>query len=324
MIEKRRKIALLTSGGDAPGMNAAIRALVRILTSKGHQVYGVERGYQGLIDQKSIPMSLRSVANYIQKGGTVLKTSRCEEFKTREGRKKAYDYLKLKSVDTLIVLGGDGSLKGLELLDNEFPDITCIGIPCTIDNDYIYSSNCIGVDTATNTAVSAIDKVRDTAGSHERTFVIEVMGRNSAFLANNVALAAGAECVVDLSKEGSLESALSRVKASAERGKLTSLLVVLESIDPKLDAASYVRDKVKALGLETRALVLGHLQRGGAPTAADRILASKLASKASELIGSGVVIVDESEEIYFKPWSQLKQILNDMNETAELISVLAN
>lgn len=324
MSEKKRKIAILTSGGDAPGMNAAIRALVRLLVTKGHLVYGVERGYLGLINKKAMPLSLRSVANFIQRGGTFLKSSRCEEFKTQEGRKKAMSYLDEKGIDTLIVLGGDGSLKGLELLNKENPELLCVGIPCTIDNDYIFSSNCIGVDTATNTAVSAIDKVRDTAGSHERTFVIEVMGRNSDYLANNVALAAGAECVVDLNKPETLEFALEKVESSAQRGKLTSLVVVLESTDPKIEASTFVRDKVRELGLETRALVLGHLQRGGSPTAADRILASLFANEAAHLRGSGVVVVDENNKVCFRDWKNLVEIKENNQDIISLVDVLAN
>lgn len=320
-------LAVLCSGGDAPGMNAGLRAVVRTLISKGIRVFGVERGYEGLIEGKFDELNFRSMANLIHRGGTFLKTARCPEFQDQSGRKKAKASMDKFGINGIVVLGGDGSLKGLEEMKKEFPELLCLGIPCTIDNDMSYSSNSIGFDTALNTAVSAIDRVRDTANSHERTFVIEVMGRESAFLANHVAIASGAECVVDLGQNTTLVKAVEKIQESTQRGKMTSLVIVLENQDQ--DAAAVVKSRIAGdLDIEVRSVVLGHLQRGGPPSAGDRILASKMGyvtGLAASEGTSGVVISDVCGKVLFKTWEELESLSKSEDHNNEdLISVLAN
>ncbi len=320
------KVAVFTSGGDAPGMNAAIRAVARTSIHQGHEVYGFFEGYKGLISSTFEKLSLRSVANIIHRGGTILKTSRCEEFRTKQGRAQAYQTLCEEGIKCLIGLGGDGTFLGLETFEKEYPDMQVIGVPCTIDNDYVHSENTIGYATAIETAVEAIDRIRDTASSHQRTFVVEVMGRNSANLAYEVAISAGAECVVDLSEEGSLEKALSKVKGSIAKGKLSSLIIALEKEGEESSAAATIKGAIiKDLKIDCKSVVLGHIQRGGSPLALEWSLSSKMGYSAASQIGkkSGIV-VQENGAVLFKEFSQLSEIKHLGVDNALMLETLAN
>lgn len=276
------KLAVLTSGGDAPGMNAAIRAVVRKAIYHGIDVMGVRRGYAGLLTNDLIPMDLGSVADIIHRGGTVLRTARCEEFKTREGQAIALDNLRAAGVEGLIVIGGDGSFRGAQALHEQ--GMLTIGIPGTIDNDIAGTDVTIGFDTAVNTAVSAIDRIRDTATSHDRTYVIEVMGRLSGHIALAAGLAAGAESI--LVPESPLQwcEICERLKRGHQRGKLHSIILVCEGAGRGMEVGEFIRN---CTGFETRVTVLGHIQRGGSPTAQDRILASQMGAEAVDLLRAG-------------------------------------
>lgn len=322
------QIGLFTSGGDSPGMNAAIRSVVRSALSMGHSVYGYNNGFEGLIKNDFQVMSLRSVANIIHQGGTILKTTRSPAFFTENGRARAYENLVQNNIQILVGLGGDGTIKGLEVFNSEYKDMRTIGLPCTIDNDCFFTEDCVGYDTATNTAVEAIDRVRDTAGSHQRTFVIEVMGRSFSDLAFSVGLSAGAEYVLDLNVKENLEDCVQAVSRSIDKGKRASLIVVLES-DKKnnsVSAAHVVTSELeKRLKIDCRALVLGHIQRGGRPTSHDRILASimgyQLALAIEEHETSGVIIKKKGK-ILFSSFEHLKKVQDSQNHL-ELIKTLS-
>ncbi|TCT24985.1 6-phosphofructokinase [Melghiribacillus thermohalophilus] len=277
-----KKIAVLTSGGDAPGMNAAIRAVVRKGIYHDLDVFGIYYGYQGLIEGKIEKMELGSVGDIIQKGGTILYTSRSEEFKTEQGQIKAIEQLKKYGIEGLVVIGGDGSFRGAsKLTEKGFP---CIGVPGTIDNDIPGTDFTIGFDTALNTVIQAVDKIRDTATSHERTYIIEVMGRNAGDLALWAGLAAGAESIIIPEKNEPVESVVDRIKRGHERGKRHSIILVAEGVGSGMEFG----EKIKELtSFETRVTVLGHTQRGGSPTANDRVLASRLGAKAVDLLLEG-------------------------------------
>lgn len=322
----KNKVAVFTSGGDAPGMNAAVRAVTRACIQSSYEVTGYFDGYSGIISDQCEELNLRSVANIIHRGGTVLKTSRCDEFETKAGREKAYSNLKKKNVSCLIGLGGDGTFKGLKIFSEEYSDIQVIGIPCTIDNDYEHSENTIGYSTAMQTAVEAIDRIRDTASSHHRTFVVEVMGRNSANLAYEVAIAAGAESVVDLSKEGSLEGALSKVELSLKKGKLSSLIVALEKEGDESSAANLIKSKIiQNLKIDCKSVVLGHIQRGGSPLSQDRVLASKMGYLAALEVGksSGVVVVEKGQ-VLFRTFDTLVDVQKEDSRNQKILEILSN
>lgn len=276
------KLAVLTSGGDAPGMNAAIRAVVRKAIYHGIDVMGVRRGYAGLLTNDLIPMDLGSVADIIHRGGTVLRTARCEEFKTREGQATALDNLRAAGVEGLIVIGGDGSFRGAQALHEQ--GMLTIGIPGTIDNDIAGTDVTIGFDTAVNTAVSAIDRIRDTATSHDRTYVIEVMGRVSGHIALAAGLAAGAESILVPEFPLQWREICERLKRGHQRGKLHSIILVCEGAGRGMEVGEFIRS---CTGFETRVTVLGHIQRGGSPTAQDRILASQMGAEAVDLLRAG-------------------------------------
>lgn len=277
-----KRIGVLTSGGDAPGMNAAIRAVVRKIIYHGMEAYGVENGYQGLIDGNFTNMNVGSVGDIIQRGGTVLFSARCNSFKTEEGQRKAIEQLHKHGIDALIVIGGDGSLMGAQkLADKNFP---CIGIPATIDNDIACTDYTIGFDTALNTIIEAVDKIRDTATSHERTYVIEVMGRGVGDLALWAGVAAGAESVIIPEKEGDFSDVIHRLKRGHARGKKHSIILVAEGAGSAIEYGKKIQE---ATDLETRVTVLGHIQRGGSPTANDRVLASRLGASAIDLLIEG-------------------------------------
>lgn len=277
-----KKIAVLTSGGDAPGMNAAIRAVVRTAIHNGIEVMGVQRGYAGLINGELFPMNRSSVSDIIQRGGTILRTARCLEFKQEEVRKEAAQILADNGVDALVVIGGDGSFTGAKLLSKL--GVKTIGLPGTIDNDLSYTDYTIGFDTALNTVVDAIDKIRDTSTSHERVSIVEVMGRNCGDIALYTGIACGAEYIVTPEKGYDKDELCRVILEGKKAGKMHNLVLLAEGIGGAEELAKYVEAQT---GIETRATVLGHIQRGGAPSAFDRVLASRMGSKAIELLMEG-------------------------------------
>lgn len=275
-----KRIGVLTSGGDAPGMNAAIRSIVRNAIYNGLEVMGIERGYAGLISGDVKRMNLASVSGIINRGGTILRTARCEEFKSKEGRIKASEVIKKNKIDGMIVIGGEGSFHGAKLLDEEW-DIPTIGVPGSIDNDINGTDYSIGYDTAVNTALEAVDKIRDTATSHERLFVIEVMGRTKGFIALAVGLGGGAEAILIPEMQYDIEDMCGKLKEGKRRGKVSSIIVVAEGAG----SAMYIGDQIsRRTDFDVRVSILGHLQRGGAPTALDREIASRLGAAAAEQI----------------------------------------
>lgn len=280
---KIKKIAVLCSGGDGPGMNACIRAVVRQGVYNGLEVYGIFKGYQGLMESDFKKLDHRSVSNIIGHGGTILKTARCEEFMKKQGRKKAAEFLKSNNIDGLIVIGGNGSLTGAHIFYKEY-GIPVIGIPGTIDNDITGSDYTIGADTAVNTALEAIDKIRDTVTSMERIFVVEVMGRTEAFIAIRVGLAGGAEDVLFPANEYDIDKICDEIKKGRKKGKISWILIVSEGVASAKEVADIIEETT---GFEVRSVTLGHVQRGGNPTALDRILASRLGAFAVECIASG-------------------------------------
>ncbi len=277
-----KKVGLITSGGDAPGMNAAIRAVVRACSYYKIKCVGFYRGYQGVIEGDYTDLDARSVKNIISKGGTILKSARSSEFRTKEGRKKAYENLKKAEIDGLILIGGDGTFTGGVVFGKEY-NIPFIGIPGTIDNDIAGTSFTIGYDTALNTVVDAIDKIRDTASSHNRLFFIEVMGRDAGFIALNAGVGAGAEEILIPEEDLGLDRLLESLKKSKRSGKTSSIVVVSEGdkIGKNVfELAEYVKENLP--DYEARVSVLGHMQRGGSPSCFDRVLASRLGVKAVE------------------------------------------
>ncbi len=277
-----KKMAVLTSGGDAPGMNAAVRAAVRRAFYHGVQMFGVYHGYDGLIRGDIKEMTLGSVGDIIHRGGTILYTARSEEFRTEEGQQKAVEQLRKHGIEGLIVIGGDGSFRGAQKLTQKgFPTI---GVPGTIDNDIPCTDFTIGFDTALNTIVEAIDKIRDTATSHERTYIIEVMGRDAGDLALWAGLAAGAESIIIPEAEQDMNDILERLHAGHRRGKKHSIIIVAEGVGSAAQYAEVIKEQT---GWETRVTVLGHIQRGGSPTAFDRMLASRMGAAAVDLLLEG-------------------------------------
>lgn len=273
-----KKIGVFTSGGDAPGMNAAIRAVVRTAIQNQIEVCGIVGGYSGFLQKEVVALNLRSVANVIQRGGTFLKTGRSKEFHKPEYRAQAADFVREQKIDALVCIGGDGSFTGAELLWNE-QKIPVIGVPGTIDNDITGTDSTIGFDTAVNTAVEAIDKIRDTAASHDRLFIVEVMGRNSGFIAVDVGLACGAEEVFVPEYPTSVDAAIKKIQDGVRKGKKSSILITAEGQKPgrAYDLADALRKKAN---LDAKICILGHIQRGGAPTAKDRIIASRMGAAA--------------------------------------------
>jgi len=278
-----KKIGVVTSGGDAPGMNAAIRAIVRIAYSRNFQVLGFEKGWEGLLTNTFRPLTPRSVGGIIQLGGTILLTSRCPAFKKKEGIKKAAETLALKNVDGLVVIGGNGSFKAALELSKQ-TDTLILGVPATIDNDVFGTDETIGFDTAVNTAVTEIDKIRDTAISHERIFIVEVMGRTRGFLASTVGLTVGAETILVPEEKYEREEIFRTIKENSAKGKRSGIIVAAEGIG---DTRKLAREIEKNTGAEVRLSILGYAQRGGNPTARSRLLASLFADKAVELLSEG-------------------------------------
>ena len=322
MGKQIKTVGVLTSGGDAPGMNACIRAITRTAIYNGMKVMGIYRGYEGLINGEIKEFTSESVSNTIQRGGTILKTARSMEFMTPEGMQKAYDNLVKFGIDALIVIGGNGSLTGAQKLAREY-DYPVIGLPGTIDNDLYGTDSTIGYDTALNTIVDCVDKIRDTATSHDRIFFVEVMGRDAGFLAQNSAIAAGAEAAIipeDQTDVDQLEQFISR---GFRKSKNSSIVIVSES--KKDGGAMYYADRVRKEypQYDVRVTILGHLQRGGTPTACDRILASRLGHASIEALKEGrrnVMVGIHNDQIVYVPID--RAIKKDKPIDKELIDVL--
>lgn len=284
MSNRIKTIGVLTSGGDAPGMNAAIRAVVRTAISKGMKVIGIERGYNGLIDGETFEMNLRSVSEIIHRGGTMLYTARCLEFITEEGQKKAAERCRELGIDAMVIIGGDGSFRGARDLANL--GIPCIGIPGTIDNDIACSEYTIGYDTAMNTAVEMVDKLRDTTQSHDRCSVVEVMGRHAGYIALNVGIATGALSILIPERPYDLErDVLERMQTTQKSGKMHFIVIVAEGVGHAQTLANEIQART---GIDSRATVLGHVQRGGSPTLRDRVTASSMGYQAVCLLERGI------------------------------------
>lgn len=318
-----KTIGVLTSGGDAPGMNAAIRAVVRTGIYNGFRVMGIRQGYSGLINGDIYEMNLSSVADIIHRGGTMLRSARSDEFKTEEGFKKALNVLDVFGIDGLIVLGGDGTLKGARELSNA--GIPTIGIPCTIDNDCGYSDYTIGFFTAVETVVEAISKIRDTSTSHGRANVIEVMGRDCGDIALYAGLAGGAESIIIPEVDFDIDEVCKRALQGKNRGKLHHIIVLAEGVGNAYDVAQTIQEKT---GIDTRVTVLGYIQRGGNPTTFDRIIASKMGNKAVDLLKEGkagrtigmkcnkIIDMDINEALKIK-----KEFDIEMYNTSKILSI---
>ena len=321
-MSKIKCIGVLTSGGDAPGMNAAIRAVTRAAIYNGLAVKGIYRGYKGLVSGEICDFKSQNVSNIVQLGGTILKTARCQEFKTPEGSKLAYDSMKAEGIDALVVIGGDGSLSGARVFAEEY-DVPCIGLPGTIDNDLYGTDTTIGYDTALNTILDAVDKIRDTATSHERLFFVEVMGRDAGFLALNGAIAAGAEAAIIPEYNTDVDQLEEFIKNGFRKSKNSSIVLVAES--KSNGGAMHYAERVKKEypQYDVRVTILGHLQRGGRPTAHDRILASRLGTAAIDALMEGqrnVMIGIDHDEVVYVPFT--KAIKNNKPINSELLNVL--
>jgi 6-phosphofructokinase 1 len=303
MTQKVTKIGVLTSGGDSPGMNAAIRAVVRTGLYHGLEVFGIMRGYQGMYEDDIMSMDSRSVANIIQRGGTILKTARSKEFFEHEGRKKAFGNLQKRGIDGLVIIGGDGSFRGAQKFSSEF-EIPCVGLPGTIDKDMAGTDVTIGFDTAVNTAVQAIDKIRDTMDAHDRVFIVEVMGRDAGYIALHSGIATGAENILIPETKTDIEAIIEGLTEKEKRKKLVNLIVVAEGEEfgGGNELAKVIRQRMPAA--DVRVTVLGHIQRGGAPTCEDRVVASHMGYYAVEslLLGRKNVMVGViNNKIHYTP-----------------------
>ncbi|MBQ8437882.1 MAG: 6-phosphofructokinase [Alistipes sp.] len=299
-------IGILTSGGDAPGMNAASRAVTRTAIYNGYKVKGILRGYHGLVTNKIIDLTSSSVSNIIQKGGTILKTARSKEFRTPEGRQLAYDNMKAAGIDALVVIGGDGSLSGAQIFANEF-DVPIVGLPGTIDNDVDGTDETIGYDTALNTIVEAVDKLRDTASSHDRLFFVEVMGNTAGYLSLNGAIASGTEAAIIPEREMEVDQLAELIHNGFRKSKSSAIVLVAESKATGGAMGMAERIKKEFPEFDARVTILGHLQRGGSPTAKDRILASKMGATAIEALSEGqrnVMIGIKNGEYVYVPFKR--------------------
>ena len=315
-MEGKKCVGILTSGGDAPGMNAAIRAVTRAAIYNGFDVKGIMRGYKGLITDEIIPFQTQNVSNIIQQGGTILKTARCEEFRTPEGRKIAYDNIIKHGISALVVIGGDGSLTGARI----FP---IVGVPGTIDNDLFGTDTTIGYDTALNTIVESVDKIRDTATSHERIFFIEVMGREAGFLALNGAIASGAEAAIIPEIATEVDQLGEFIQQGFRKSKNSSIVLVAESelTGGAIGLAERVKNEFPQY--DVRVTILGHIQRGGSPSASDRILASRLGEAAINALledQRNVMVGIQNDELVYIPFS--KAIKNQKPIKRELLNTL--
>ena len=319
-----KTIGVLTSGGDAPGMNAAIRAVTRAAIYNGWAVKGILKGYEGLIHNEVKDFTTESVSGTINRGGTILRTARSKEFMTEEGRAKAYETIKANAIDALIVIGGNGSLAGAQLFAQEY-DIPVVGLPGTIDNDLYGTDNTIGYDTALNTIMDCVDKIRDTANSHNRIFFVEVMGRDAGFLAQNAAIATGAEAAIIPEDRTDVDQLATFIGRGVRKSKNSSIVLVSESKKDGTGGAQYYADRLlkEYPEYEARVTILGHLQRGGSPTAQDRILSSRLGVAAIEALKDGqrnIMIGVKDDKIVYVPIN--KAIHIDKPIDKELINVL--
>ncbi len=317
-----KTIGVLTSGGDAPGMNAAIRAVTRTAIFNGFKVQGIYRGYKGLVEDEIVELKPQNVSNIIQHGGTILKTARCKEFKTAEGRQRAHEVIKKHGIDALVVIGGDGSLSGARQFASEY-DFPIVGIPGTIDNDLSGTDHTIGYDTALNTIMWCVDRIRDTASSHERLFFIEVMGREAGFLALNGAIASGAEAAIIPEIAPEVEQLKKLIESGFRKTKNSSIVLVAENTvtGGAMGLAEHVRKEYPQY--DVRVTILGHLQRGGSPTAQDRILASRMGAAAIDALLEGqrnVMIGDDDEKIIYVPFS--KAIRKDKSIDYSLVELI--
>lgn len=318
-----KRIGVLTSGGDAPGMNAAIRAVTRTAIYNGMEVIGIRRGYEGLLDGDVIPLSVSSVGGIIHRGGTILRTARCERFTKPEGVREGLQRLREYDIDSLVVIGGDGSFHGAyELHRLGFP---VVGIPGTIDNDMAGTDCTIGFDTACNTALQCIEKLRDTASSHERLFIVEVMGRHAGFLALEAGVAAGAEYVLVPETPFDIEELCKKLHYAKERGKSHSLIIVAEGVMSASELAAQLKDTG---GYDARIVVLGHIQRGGSPSSFDAVLASRLGGGAVEAIVRGefgMMVGRTTGRIVTNPlqiaWEERKQLDADMMSLVDILGI---
>ncbi len=320
------RIGVLTSGGDAPGMNACVRAVVRTAIYRGCKVSGIMRGYAGLLNQEFVELDRRSVSNIIQKGGTIIKTSRCKEMHTREGREKAGRILKANNIDGLIVIGGDGSFRGAHALYLE-ANIPIVGIPGTIDNDLYGTDSTLGYDTAVDTAILMIDKIRDTADSHDRLFYVEVMGHSSGFIGLNVGVAGGAEKILLPENKMEITDLSEYLIQARQKGKTSLLVVVAEGKQPgdTIELAQKVKERT---GIDFRVSVLGHIQRGGAPNGTDRLLATKLGYAAVQALlenKTDVMVGEVNNQITFTPleetWTRKKPIDSQLLEISKIMAL---
>lgn len=301
-----KSIAVLTSGGDAPGMNPAVRAVVRTACQRGIKVYGVDRGYTGLINGDIHEMNLRSVSDIITRGGTILYSARCPEFKTEEGLQKAVSTCKKFGIDGMVIIGGDGSFRGAR--DLSLRGIPCIGLPGTIDNDISCTDYTIGYDTCLNTIVQMVDRIRDTSESHDRCTVVEVMGRGAGYLALEAGIAVGATSIIVPEVEYDIErDVIARIREFQKTGKKHFIVIVAEGVGGTAEIAKKIEAET---GVESRATILGHVQRGGSPTARDRIMASQMGSRAVDLltqgIGNRVVGIRDNKIVDFDIFEALK------------------
>ncbi|OCL25289.1 6-phosphofructokinase [Orenia metallireducens] len=330
-----KKIGVLTSGGDAPGMNAAVRAVVRKAIHAGVEVVGVNRGYAGVIEGDFVKLDKSSVSDIIDRGGTFLRSARCDEFRTPEGRAKGAEQLRKEGIEGLIVIGGDGSFTGATLLTNE-TGIKTVGVPATIDNDIACTDDSIGYDTAMNTIIDAITKIRDTASSHERAFVIEAMGRHAGFLTLSAGLAGGAEAILVPEMKFNIDEVCNNIQAGYEAGKIHAIILVAEGVEIEGQEFTTNRDVNQSnafiigkeindrTGFETRVSILGHIQRGGAPTGRDRLIASRLGAASVDALLAGetnkmVGIIHNKVEI-----SDIKDAIEGNKEFDEELYQLAN
>ena len=321
---KIKSLGVLTSGGDAPGMNAAIRAVVRFGISRGCEVHGILKGYSGLLEGQIQRLEASSVANIIQRGGTILKTDRCEAFFQKSVRREAANILRRKGIDALVVIGGDGSFAGAYHLERE-TGIPTIGIPGTIDNDIAGTEDTIGFDTAVNTAIEAIDRIRDTASSHDRIFLVEVMGRSSGFIALQVGMGGGAETVLVPEQKQSIRKVCQTIERGIKRGKTSSIIVVAEGPQPGL--SQRLAKDLTARGYSSKVCILGHTQRGGTPTAHDRLLASVLgASAVSNLLAgrSNAMVGVQRDRVVLVPFRNVvgrtKSLQKNVLELARILA----
>ena len=302
-----KKIAVFTSGGDAPGMNACIRAVVRTGIKKDLEMFGIKRGYKGMIDGDFIKMDMRSVSNIIQLGGTILHSARSKQFKTVEGRKKAYQQLQKRGIEGVVAIGGDGTFTGANVFMKEYPDIAIVGCPGTIDNDLFGTDFTIGYDTAINTAMNAIDNIKDTANAHDRLFFIEVMGRDAGFIALRSGIATGAEAILIPETVTDIDELVEMLEQNYTRKKASNIIIVAEGDEAggAMDIANMVKEKIDKF--DVRVSILGHLQRGGRPTCMERVQASRMGMEAVNALldgKKGVMIGQIHKKIVYTPFEQ--------------------